>query len=151
MWWVKIADFGISKHLEMGNHTTTGIKGSLDFMAPELLLGKRDKASLAARDHFKTDIWAVGCIIYYLLTKKSPFSDFDTLIDYRQGESQCPASGLGEELLSDVGKGFLTSLLSIKPATRPTAQEAQKHSWFLALHQFYAEIDDEAHRFGASP
>ena len=60
---VKIIDFGIAKAAERSVHTQTGmIKGKLAYMSPEQASGK-------AIDH-RSDIFAVGIILYELLTGK---------------------------------------------------------------------------------
>ena len=74
---VKVLDFGISK-LTGGDATagpamtqTQGILGSPLFMSPEQLESAREV------DH-RTDIWALGVILYQLLVKRFPF-DGDSL------------------------------------------------------------------------
>ena len=68
---VKVLDFGISKTVE-GPHQdfaltrTSEIIGSPSYMSPEQLKSARDV------DH-RTDIWALGVILYELLTKQVPF------------------------------------------------------------------------------
>lgn len=65
-WWVKVADFGISKQIEeaSGGSTLHGTPGNI---APEL--GK-----LTARGSpYAPDIWALGETTYQLLTKSRPF------------------------------------------------------------------------------
>jgi eukaryotic-like serine/threonine-protein kinase len=65
--WVKIVDFGIA-HLKQGNSklTATGVAiGTVDYMSPEYLSDK-------PTDH-RADIYALGVILYELLTGKCPF------------------------------------------------------------------------------
>ena len=55
---IKIGDFGISKQLNREITSTQNIKGTIDYIAPEILLeGKYNE---------KSDIWSLGCIIYEL-------------------------------------------------------------------------------------
>lgn len=60
----KITDFGVSKNLEMNNYAYTNI-GTPYYMAPEIICGKPYTYSV--------DYWALGCMIYKLLTNKYPF------------------------------------------------------------------------------
>lgn len=59
----KLTDFGISRHVTNGNSTGI-ILGTQAFMAPESFDGQRT---------FQTDIWAVGVILYQLLSGNLPF------------------------------------------------------------------------------
>jgi hypothetical protein len=67
---VKIVDFGLAKQMDNRNDnlTRTGtIMGTVSYMAPEQTLGKAD-----AYDH-RVDVWAVGIMMYEMLTGKKPF------------------------------------------------------------------------------
>jgi len=67
---IKVLDFGISKFADGTDvgHTSTGsILGSPAFMSPEQI---RSSKHVDAR----TDIYALGGVIYYLLTKDYPFT-----------------------------------------------------------------------------
>lgn len=61
---VKLADFGISQALEAATCLYEGA-GSLSYCAPEVLNG----------DAFnqKVDVWALGCILYEMITQKAAF------------------------------------------------------------------------------
>jgi serine/threonine-protein kinase len=70
---VKVLDFGISKLTTMGSSgsdlsmtKTTTIMGSPLYMSPEQMASSRDVDA-------RTDIWALGAILYELLTGTVPF------------------------------------------------------------------------------
>lgn len=68
---VKLTDFGLAKDLEETDITRTGhVVGTPSYLAPELLRGQR-----ADR---RTDLYAVGVLLFHLLTGKKPFSGEDT-------------------------------------------------------------------------
>lgn len=64
---VKITDFGISKARSEPNLTQAGeVKGKLSYMSPEQALGENI-------DH-RTDIYALGIVLYEMLTRKKLYS-----------------------------------------------------------------------------
>jgi len=63
---VKIADFGLSKIISPEEKATEGF-GTIIFMAPEVLLKKPYNNSV--------DIWSLGVMTYYLMTRTYPFFD----------------------------------------------------------------------------
>lgn len=73
---VKILDFGLAKvlHADAGTDMdvttsaeTQQVSGTLPYMAPEQLLNQKLDA--------RTDIWAVGCVLYEMATCRRPFPD----------------------------------------------------------------------------
>lgn len=68
---IKVLDFGISKMTAKagGAETTDGVSilGSPRYMSPEQLQGARDVDA-------RTDIWAIGVLLYECLTGQVPFS-----------------------------------------------------------------------------
>lgn len=63
---LKIADFGVSQILEDEGTRFKDQQGTTMFLAPEAWNGGNFKGR-------PLDIWAAGCTLYYLATKKFPF------------------------------------------------------------------------------
>jgi len=67
---VKVVDFGISKVIGVAADSLTHpsrVVGSLYHMAPEQMRGKAVDA--------RTDVWALGVLLFEMLTARSPFRD----------------------------------------------------------------------------
>ncbi len=70
---VKILDFGIAKSSEQAGRTRTGsIMGSLHYLSPE-------QARDAKRVDHRTDLWALGVVLYRALTGQMPFMGKDVI------------------------------------------------------------------------
>ncbi|OHS96915.1 CAMK family protein kinase [Tritrichomonas foetus] len=66
----KIADFGLSQKFFQDNDKISKTEGSLLYISPEIIKGVPFSA-------FKSDIWALGVLIYRVFTGIYPFSGFD--------------------------------------------------------------------------
>jgi serine/threonine-protein kinase len=63
---VKVVDFGIAKAAYSENKTRTGqIKGKVSYMSPEQVLAKEIDR--------RTDVWALGVTLFWLLMSSKPF------------------------------------------------------------------------------
>ena len=64
-----LTDFGLTKRIEAtsGVTATGAFVGTLDYVAPEQIKGARVDA--------RTDVYALGCVLYELLTGQPPFAD----------------------------------------------------------------------------
>lgn len=82
----KIADFGLAKHLDDdSSHTHTGeVLGTPSYMAPEQAEGKKDLIGPA------TDVYALGAILYELLSGVPPFQGASPLDSLRLVVAQEP-------------------------------------------------------------
>src|SRR5262249_3054856 len=84
----KIADFGLAKRLDGSGHTQTGdVLGTPSYMAPELAGGRSKDVSPA------TDVYALGAILYQLLTGRPPFrgaTPLETMVQVTRDDAVAP-------------------------------------------------------------
>jgi WD40 repeat protein len=83
----KITDFGLAKHLDIQSQTRTGaILGTPSYMAPEQAEGRTHAIGPA------TDVYALGAILYEMLTGRPPFEGDSSLTTIRQLLTEDPLS-----------------------------------------------------------
>jgi polo-like kinase 1 len=74
---VKVGDFGLAAKLENENEKRMTVCGTPNYIAPELLEGKKGHS-------FEVDIWSSGVIMYTLLIGKPPFQSKDVKSTYKR-------------------------------------------------------------------
>eukprot|EP01103_Thecamoeba_quadrilineata_P010528 TRINITY_DN229_c0_g3_i1.p1 TRINITY_DN229_c0_g3~~TRINITY_DN229_c0_g3_i1.p1 ORF type:complete len:784 (+),score=170.24 TRINITY_DN229_c0_g3_i1:73-2424(+) len=122
---VKIADFGLSKILDGDNkQVLQTCCGTPSYAAPELLLCEGYAEPV--------DTWAVGVILYTLLSGCLPFfGETHTELFERilAGAFSFPDPEWTN--ISESAKSLVSSLLTANPNKRLTADQALKHPWIL--------------------
>jgi serine/threonine protein kinase len=135
---VKLADFGISKRAEDGNGPSM-VKGTIEFMAPELLGWVKSTEDPKSLDYQAADMWALGETAFRMLTGKRTFEDLRTLSDYCSGTQEFPL----DELISPAGDNqarFISNLMAVDPHLRISATDALQHPW-MKLHSMHINKD----------
>jgi serine/threonine-protein kinase len=124
---VKVLDFGLVKSREGSSNQTRltreGVTtGTPAYMSPEMALGKSDVDA-------RTDIYAVGCVAYWLLTGKLVFEASNALamaLEHVQSEPVPPSHRTEIEISPQLERVILECLRK-DPAHRPqTARELDR-------------------------
>eukprot|EP00164_Ancoracysta_twista_P016055 GFYU01026785.1.p1 GENE.GFYU01026785.1~~GFYU01026785.1.p1 ORF type:complete len:285 (+),score=66.92 GFYU01026785.1:250-1104(+) len=124
---VKVSDFGLD-HLFQLDVTDNSAFLNYQFTSPEALKnGTRDDDAKASQP---SDIWAIGCNTYYVLSGEVAFEEDNTarLID-RIREADFGFDGPVWKKVSDDAKDFIEKCLVVEPGKRMTIQQALKHPW----------------------
>lgn len=110
---VRVTDFGIASVVSERNRQTTGLLGTPQYMAPELI--SHGQTTPAA------DVYSAGVLLYELLAGRTPFAGpgTDFTIAYRHVTSVPPTLDLPGPLWSMVDR-----LLAKDPRERPAAADA---------------------------
>lgn len=116
---VKVADFGIAHLPGEGTTTLTAagqIIGSTHYLAPE-----RAKGAQAGKP---ADVYALGCVLYELVTGRPPFKgEHPTAILYQHVDAAPEPPSLVRPELSGPFEDVLLRMLAKNAADRPTAAD----------------------------
>ncbi|KAH7827182.1 putative CAMK family protein kinase [Monocercomonoides exilis] len=111
---VKLGDFGIAKTLSTSGELAKTVVGTPYYMSPELSQNKPYG--------YKSDVWALGCLLYEMCTFRHPFEaqNYQQLIGRiaKGYYTKLPASKFSRELSS-----LVDSMLNQRPERRPTTAQ----------------------------
>ncbi|KAL9047360.1 MAG: hypothetical protein Q9214_000044 [Letrouitia sp. 1 TL-2023] len=133
-WWVKLSDFGISKRVADNPWGLSTTKGTLAYMAPELLGFINSSKKSDSRNAQAADMWALGGIAFQMLTKKPTFRDVSLLSTYVQSPDSFPSALLRAHDVSEMGIDFITSIMHPNPEDRQTTARALLQPWMEPYH-----------------
>lgn len=166
---VKLTDFGLSKMIENEETFLRTFCGTLLYCAPEVYtefteydehgrrnLRNRHRQPPGQRYDHAVDVWSLGGVLFYALTKRPPFPA-------RSGASHSELlhsimtrpldiRPLVQKGVSQMGIDFLTRMLDRRPETRASVKDLLTHPWVNGpgLSRSFDEIDDEELQFEAS-
>ncbi|VUC37622.1 unnamed protein product [Clonostachys rosea] len=127
-WFVKIADFGISKRRQKGVTTLHTLqRGTLGFVAPEVIGVNAE--TTGGSYTFAVDIWSLGAMAHYILTHKLVFDNASDIVLYAMKLKEFPIAALDRSRASEKAKNFIIALLAAHPESRPLVATAFDHPW----------------------
>jgi serine/threonine protein kinase len=120
---VKVLDFGLAK-LGSSRHTTADtVFGTPRYMSPEQC------RSATQIDH-RSDIYSLGCMLFELVTGRTPFDgDLRQLIERHQRVMPPRAKSFSPEI-SDQLDELIAQMLAKDPAMRPQTMGAVQHALY---------------------
>ena len=122
---IKIGDFGIAKVLTATHQISNTLVGTPNYLSPELCDSKPYT--------YKADMWALGCILYELLTLKVPFQS-NNLMELIVKISKDDVEPIPKQYSNDI-KRLVRSLLSKEEKKRPSCQEILAKPMFIRVMQ----------------
>lgn len=144
--WVKIADFGISKHIKEQSPESTSF--TWGYQGPEVN-GFNVSPKIcdgSTIDDSPRDIWALGEICFQMLTKKPTFRNIKDRTDFfnSKNDKKFPVHELISKRSSTPAQNFIREAMKMNPSDRITAEEGLDHKWI----KNYTEILSKKKIFG---
>uniref|UniRef100_A0A8H7K213 WW domain-containing protein n=1 Tax=Bionectria ochroleuca TaxID=29856 RepID=A0A8H7K213_BIOOC len=124
-WWVKLADFGLSKL----NESLTGMitaRGILHEIAPEVLGYSGNPSNV---DPFLVDMWSLGQIAFRISAGHPMFSSHESLFSYCDGQTPIRESVLRRHAVEENFIQFIKGLAEPRPGLRLSLRDALGFSW----------------------
>ncbi|PAA75555.1 hypothetical protein BOX15_Mlig034440g1 [Macrostomum lignano] len=133
---VKLIDFGLSIKLEQSvshmSASTQSPKGTLNFMAPELLgAGESDSVQYSR----ESDIWAFGCSVFQMASGARPFANARSLLEMVQLIDRRGAPALSDGLSAEL-RDFYSRCTDMDRKSRKSVQELLDHEFFIVSPVF---------------
>jgi len=138
---VKLGDFGIARVLESTAANARTQIGTPFYISPEIADGKPYNAP--------SDMWAMGCILYELMTFKPPFLG-ENIPQILKNIVMKPPPTLPSNYSPEL-RGVCLKLLSKKPEERPTADQAIKQKYIMKEMQAFLKRAQEEDLMEAGP
>ncbi|KAI0215162.1 3-phosphoinositide-dependent protein kinase 1 [Lamellibrachia satsuma] len=137
---IQITDFGSAKIVDQGEEESSAepqeqrrrsFVGTAQYVSPEILTSKRA--------YFSSDLWALGCIVYQLLSGQLPFwggHEYQIFQKITKLEYEFPDG------FSKVAKDLVEKLLVLDPTNRLGCKEMKGYGP-LKAHPFFTDTDWE--------
>lgn len=131
---IKITDFGTATICSDNESPRNSFVGTQDYVSPEVLSGEKQVTKAC-------DLWAVGCMIFQMLTGRSPFREpteyltFEAIMGHCKGTKplQCP------DTIDEVSKDIIMKLLKANEDERLGCSESNVMEGYASLksHPFF--------------
>ena len=157
---VKISDMGLAKKLESDSLSlSTAAHGTVGWQAPELIMARvessgedssinRSSGSAEGKPgghrvkvSKRVDIFSLGCLFYYVLTRKHPFGD-RLIRESNIVTNQCQLIGINSEATD-----MVKQMLHPDPKLRPTAAQILEHPYFWDANKRLRYLKDASDFF----
>lgn len=124
---VKIGDFGMAVYLDDDDDA---VCGTPNYISPEVLSNISRKSK--PNHSFKSDIWALGVILYTMAVGKPPFETNSIRVTYDKIKRVDYCFPNNSSVSSDL-KDLIESILQKTPSKRPSIEDIRKHKFLLNI------------------
>ncbi|CAK5280194.1 unnamed protein product [Mycena citricolor] len=134
----KISDFGISKRQDMEGRAFTELKGTVYWMAPEVInLNKDDGYDT------KVDIWSTGCVVLEMWTGGRPWAGFEQMVVlFKLHTDKLPPPIPAGVSVSETAMDFYRECFNTNPRERPSAAELREHPYLTLPYGWCFQLAD---------
>ncbi|KAF8417352.1 kinase-like domain-containing protein [Tirmania nivea] len=126
---IKVGDFGIANHSNQNEFFT--YVGTTEYMAPERFANEHTVA---------VDSWAVGCLLFRVLTGHELFTNALEICQYEHTKQPCLLKGLSPFCRDLQAIDFIDKLIQPKADHRADPRAALNHPWLRELRESPAEL-----------
>lgn len=114
---LKLGDLGLSRHMSEETYKAFSKVGTPLYMSPELI---EDSGY-----DFKADVWSLGCVIYELMTLRSPFQTEEkvTFKDIFKKINTADYEKISDKLYSEELSELVDKMLQLIPEERSSLEE----------------------------
>lgn len=125
----KLGDLGLGRYMSDETFKAFSKVGTPLYMSPEVI--RNDGYD------FKSDVWSLGCVVYELITYKSPFRTDEkiSLFDLFNKINKGDYPQITDEKYSNVLKGLVDKMLRVNPEDRIGLEEVS--SSIILIHGYY--------------
>jgi eukaryotic-like serine/threonine-protein kinase len=125
---VKLADMGIARLLSPEALTATlSVRGTALYIAPEQVRGDRVDA--------RTDLYSLGCVLFEMLTGRTPFEGDLAALSYAHTHTPAPRVRSINPAVPAAMDELVAAMLEKDPARRPPTGEEVQRSLASAMSQ----------------
>ncbi|KAK4162056.1 Serine/threonine-protein kinase RAD53 [Cladorrhinum sp. PSN259] len=170
---VKLTDFGLSKMIDNEQTFLRTFCGTLLYCAPEVYgeyaeydhrgrrhpRNRRLRPTTGQRYDHAVDIWSLGGVLFFALTKQPPFptkaGTTHSQLLHQIMTMPLDVSPLQDANISEEGIDFLRRMLDRRPETRATVAALKEHPWIIGQEpsqhgESFEEVEEEELHVNAS-
>ena len=130
---VKLSDFGISKELGVTIGLCNTFVGTMIYMSPERIQGKKYS--------FYSDVWSLGVMLIELALGKYPYPRAETYIEMIENIMTMPEPNLPSSFSEDF-RDFISRCVKKNPEERWTTVQLSAHPWVLKYSQHEVNLPE---------